>query len=397
MPLSDVKIKNAKPTDKQYKLYDERGLFLIVSPAGGKWWRFRYRFDEKEKLLSLGVYPDIGLKDARERRDAARKMLAHAIDPGLHRKAEKTAKHAEATSSFEFVAREWYAKYAPIWAVHHGDRILRRLERDVFPWVGARAIADITAAEVLAVARRIEQRGALETAHRAISNCGQVFRYAVATSRAYRDPTGDLRGALPPVRGEHFSAVTEPAKVGELLRTLDGYQGSVVVSCALRLAPLVFVRPGELRTAKWCDFDLSAAEWRFHVSKTDTQHIVPLSVQAVAILREAEALTGGGTYVFPSARSGERPMSDNAILAAMRRMGIQKEEMSGHGFRAMARTILDEVLGVRPDLIEHQLAHAVRDPNGRAYNRTAHLPERKKMMQRWSDYLEQLKKNERRN
>lgn len=193
-------------------------------------------------MRSLGVYPDIGLKDARERRDAARKMLAHAIDPALHRKAEKAAKHAEETSCFEFVAREWYAKYAPIWAAHHGDRILRRLERDVLPWIGARPVADITAAEVLSVARRIEQRGALETAHRAISNCGQVFRYAAATSRAYRDPTGDLRGALPPVRGEHFSAVTEPAKVGELLRTLDGYQGSLVVSCALRLAPMVFVR-----------------------------------------------------------------------------------------------------------------------------------------------------------
>jgi integrase len=218
-----------------------------------------------------------------------------------------------------------------------------------------------------------------------------VFRYAVATGRIQRDPTGDLRGALPPVRGTHFSAVTEPCKVAALLRVLDRYEGSLIVSCALRLAPLVFVRPGELRTAKWRDFDLHTAEWRFHVSKTDTQHIVPLSSQALAVLWEVNALTGGGEYVFPSARTDERPMSDNAILAAMRRMGIEKDEMSGHGFRAMARTILDEVLGVRPDLIEHQLAHAVRDPNGRAYNRTAHLPERKKMMQQWSDYLDRLK------
>ncbi|MYM24683.1 integrase arm-type DNA-binding domain-containing protein [Duganella sp. FT135W] len=394
MPLTDVKIKNAKAADRPYKLYDERGLFLIVTPNGGKWWRFKYRFADKEKLLSLGVYADIGLKDARERRDEARRMLAYGIDPGLHRKAQKTARQAEAAGSFEFVAREWHAKYAPIWADHHSDRILRRLERDVFPWIGELPIADVTAPEVLSIARRIEQRGALETAHRAVGNCGQVFRYAVATGRAYRDPTGDLRGALPPVRGTHFSALTEPARVAGLLRTLDGYEGSLVVSCALKLAPMVFVRPGELRTARWCDFDLTGAEWRFHVSKTDTEHIVPLSVQALAILREVESLTGDGLYVFPSARSSDRPMSDNAILAAMRRMGIQKEEMSGHGFRAMARTILDEVLGVRPDLIEHQLAHAVRDPNGRAYNRTAHLPERKKMMQKWSDYLDQLKNDQ---
>jgi integrase len=394
MPLTDVKIKNAKAAGKAYKLYDERGLLLIVTPRGNKWWRFRYRFADKEKLLSLGVYPDVGLKDARGKRDEARRLLAHFIDPGIHRQAQKAAKRAQVINSFEFVAREWYANYAPIWAAHHGDRILRRLERDVFPWIGERPIADIAAPEVLSIARRIEQRGALETAHRAIGNCGQVFRYAVATGRAYRDPTGDLRGALPPARGEHFSAMTEPAEVAGLLRTLDGYEGSLVVSCALRLAPLVFVRPGELRSARWRDIDLTAAEWRFHVSKTDTEHIVPLSAQAVGILRELEALTGSGQYVFPSARSGDRPMSDNAVLAAMRRMGIQKEEMSGHGFRAMARTILDEVLGVRPDLIEHQLAHAVRDPNGRAYNRTAHLPERKKMMQRWSDYLDKIKNDE---
>ena len=366
MPLTDVKIKSSKPGAKPYKLYDERGLFLIVTPTGGKWWRFKYRFDNKEKLLSLGIYPEIGLRDARDRRDEARKLLAHSIDPGLHRKAQKMLKQAQAANSFEAVAREWHAKYAPTWAEHHGDRILRRLERDIFPWIGNRAIAEISAPEVLAAARRIERRGALETAHRALANCGQVFRYAVATGRALRDPTGDLRGALPPVRVAHFSAVTEPGKVAALLRALDQYEGSLVV-------------------------DLHTAEWRFHVSKTDTQHIVPLSSQALGVLQEVNALTGSGEYVFPSARTNERPMSDNAILAAMRRMGIEKDEMSGHGFRAMARTILDEVLGVRPDLIEHQLAHAVRDPNGRAYNRTAHLSERKKMMQQWSDYLDRLR------
>lgn len=241
--------------------------------------------------------------------------------------------------------------------------------------------------------RRIEQRGALETAHRALGNCGQVFRYAVATGRAERDPTGDLKGALPPVKGTHFAAVTDSKKVGEVLQAIDAYEGTLIVRCALRLAPLVFVRPGELRHAEWADIDLDAAEWPYTVSKTNTQHIVPLSRQAVEILQELNPLTGQGQYVFPSARNpkGDRPMSDNAILAAMRRMGISKEEMSGHGFRAMARTILDEVLGFRPDFIEHQLAHAVRDPNGRAYNRTAHLPERRKMMQAWADYLDKLK------
>lgn len=391
MPLTATAIRNAKSGSKPTKLFDERGLFLIVTPAGGKWWRFRYKFDNKEKLLSLGVYPDVELKDARQRRDEARKLLANGIDPGENRKAQKATKQERAANSFEVVAREWYARHSPNWAGPHGDRIIRRFERDIFPWIGRRPIADVTAPELLAVVRRIENRGALETAHRALGNCGQVFRYAVATGRAMRDPSGDLRGALPPVKGEHFAAVTEPIQAAELLRTLDGYQGTLTVACALRLAPLVFVRPGELRNAEWADIDLDAAEWRYTVTKTDTAHIVPLATQAITILRELHALTGTGRYVFPGARSNGRPMSDNAILAAMRRMGIGKDEMSGHGFRAMARTILDEVLGVRPDLIEHQLAHAVRDPNGRAYNRTAHLVERRKMMQLWADYLDKLK------
>ena len=391
MPLTDTAIRNAKPGAKPAKLFDERGLFMIVTPTGGKWWRFRYKFDDKEKLLSLGVYPDVGLKDARQRREDARKLLADGIDPGENRKAMKAVKQDRAANSFEVITREWYGKHAPNWAEHHGDRIIRRFERDIFPWIGGRPVADITAPELLAAMRRIENRGALETAHRALGNCGQVFRYAIATGRATRDPSGDLRGALPPVKGEHFAAVTEPIQAAELLRTLDGYQGTLTVACALRLAPLVFVRPGELRNAEWADVDLDAAEWRYHVTKTDSDHIVPLATQAVATLRELHALTGTGRYVFPGARSNGRPMSDNAILAAMRRMGIGKDEMSGHGFRAMARTILDEVLGVRPDLIEHQLAHAVKDPNGRAYNRTAHLVERRKMMQQWADYLDKLK------
>ena len=391
MPLSDTAIRNAKAGAKPTKLFDERGLFMIITPSGGKWWRLKYRFDNKEKLLSLGVYPDVGLKDARERRDIARKLLANSIDPGQNRKAQKATRQNRGANSFEVVTREWHGKFASNWSVDHGNRILRRFERNIFPWIGGLPIADVHAPELLTVVRRIESRGALDTAHRALGNCGQVFRYAVATGRAVRDPSGDLRGALPPVTGEHFAALTEPKQVAELLRTLEGYQGTFTVVCALRLAPLVFVRPGELRKAEWSSIDLDAAEWRYTATKTATPHIVPLATQAVAILRELYLLTGAGRFVFPGGRSSSRPMSDNAILAAMRRMDIAKDEMSGHGFRAMARTILDEVLGVRPDLIEHQLAHAVRDANGRAYNRTTHLPERRKMMQQWADYLDNLK------
>lgn len=391
MALTDTTIRNAKPGAKPAKMYDERGLFLIITPAGGKWWRFRYKFDGKEKLLSLGIYPDVGLKDARAKRDEARKLLADGIDPGENRKAQKLARVERAANSFEVIAREWHGKFSPGWAATHSSKIIRRLETEIFPWLGGRPISDITAPELLTCIRRIEARGILETAHRTLQHCGQVFRYAIQTGRAERDPSADLRGAIPPAKGGHFASITEPKKVAELLRVLDGYQGTLVVTSALRLAPLVFVRPGELRKAEWADIDLGAAEWRYTVSKTGTPHIVPLATQAVAILRELHALTGHGRYVFPGERSHDRTMSDNAILAAMRRMGIGKDEMSGHGFRAMARTILDEVLGVRPDLIEHQLAHAVKDPLGRAYNRTAHLPERRKMMQQWADYLDKLK------
>jgi integrase len=391
MPLTNTQIQKAKPVKKPSRLFDERGLYLEVSPSGGKWWRLKYRFGGKEKRVSLGVYPDVSLKDVRERRDEARKLLANGVDPSENRKATKLANADRAANSFGVTAREWFTKYSPAWSERHSDNILRRLDRDVFPWIGARPIAEVTAPELLTVMRRIESRGAIETAHRALANCGQVFRYAVATGRCDRDPSADLRGALAPVNGNHLAATTEPAKFAKILRAIDDYEGMLIVRCALRLAPLVFVRPGELRTAQWKDIDLEAAEWRYIVTKTKTPHIVPLSWQALEILRELQPLTGRGRFVFPGARSIQRPMSDNAILAAMRSMGIGKEEMTGHGFRAVARTILDEVLGVRPDFIEHQLAHSVRDPLGRAYNRTAHLPERRKMMQQWADYLDQLK------
>lgn len=394
MTLTDTKIRNAKPGVKPTRLFDERGLYLEVSPAGGKWWRLKYRFGGKEKRLSLGVYPDVTLKDARDRRDAARKLLSDGVDPSENRKAIRSAQSDRASNSFEVVTREWFAKYSAGWAESHSTRVIRLFERDIFPWIGGRPIAEVTAPELLPVIRRIENRGALETAHRARTNCGQVLRYAVATGRCERDPSVDLRGALPPAKGKHFAATTEPSKLAGILRAMDGYEGDLTVRCALRLAPLVFVRPGELRHAEWKDIDTSLGvypEWRYRVSKTDVDHIVPLSRQAVEILRELQPLTGQGRYVFPGARTSKRPMSDNAILAAMRRLGIGKDEMTGHGFRAVARTILDEVLGVRPDFIEHQLAHAVRDPLGRAYNRTAHLPERRRMMQAWADYLDKLK------
>lgn len=391
MPLTDATIRTTKPTDKTQRLFDGGGLYLELSPKGGKWWRLKYRFDGKEKRISLGTYPDIGLKDARERRDAARKMLANDIDPGENRKAQKAARAEASANSFEVVAREWITKQSTKWSGGYGAKILSRLERDIFPWIGSRPISDLTAPELLSALRRIEKRNAIEAAHRTLSECGQALRYAIVTGRAERNIAADLKGALPPVKQKHLAAVTDPQKVAELLRTLDAYQGTLIVACAIRLAPLVFVRPGELRKAEWADIDLDTSEWRYHVTKTDTGHIVPLATQAVAILQELHPLTGNGRYVFPSARTTDRPMSDNAILAAMRRMGIAKEEMSGHGFRAMARTILDEVLGVRVDLIEHQLAHAVKDPNGRAYNRTSHLVERRKMMQQWADYLDKLK------
>jgi integrase len=389
--LSDIKIRQAKGTGKRQRLYDERGLYLEVTPPGGKCWRFKYRFDGKEKRIGLGIYPDVPLALARERRDEARQLLAKGLDPSAVRQAQKASSALRSQNSFEVIAREWYLRYSPNWADSHAKTVIRRLEKDIFPWMGDRPIAEITAPELLAVIRQVENRGALETAHRELNICGQVFRYAVATGRAERDPSGDLRGALPPVQTKHLAAITEPKRVGELMKMLDCYQGGLVVRCALRIAPYLFVRPGELRHAKWADIDLEKAEWRYVVSKTKTDHIVPLATQAIAILREIQPLTGHREWVFPSGRSPLRPMSENAVLAALRSLGIDKEEMSGHGFRAMARTILDEVLGVRPDLIEQQLAHAVKDPLGRAYNRTKYLDERREMMQKWADYLCELK------
>ncbi|MEZ0606173.1 tyrosine-type recombinase/integrase [Paraburkholderia sp. IW21] len=391
MPLTDVAIRAAKPADKPLRLFDADGLYLEVAPAGGKWWRFKYRFGGKEKRISLGVYPDVGLRDARERRDGVRKLLANGVDPGVARKMQKAATVERAANSFEAVAREWFARYSPGWAESHANKIMARLEKDAFPWLGSRAIAEIKAPELLSVLRRVEGRGAVDTAHRVQQNCGQVFRYAVATGRAERDVSADLKGALPPARHTHFASVTNPQEVAALLRALDGFQGTFVVQCALRLAPMFFVRPGELRTAQWSQFDLDKAEWRYTVSKTKTEHLVPLAKQAVTILRELYALTGHRQYVFPG-RDVKKPMSGAAINAALRRLGFDtKTEITGHGFRAMARTILHEQLRFPSEVIEHQLAHKVSDSLGTAYNRTKFIDDRVAMMQKWADYLERMK------
>ena len=393
VPLTDTALRRVKPAPKVQRLFDGGGLYLEITPAGGKLWRQKYRFGGKEKRLAHGTYPEVSLADARERRDAARKLLATGVDPGEHKKAAKAASEERAANSFEVVAREWFAKQKPSWVASHADKILLRLENDIFPWLGARPVADVTAKELLTTINLIVDRGAVESAHRALQNCGQVFRYAIVTGRSERNPAADLRGALPSVKQTHRAAITDPKAIGGLLRAIDAYSGSLVTRSALQLAPLVFVRPGELRQAEWSEIDLDAKEWNIPAEKMKTRepHLVPLSRQAIAILRDLQPLTGRGRYVFPGGRSPKRPMSNNGVLAALRRMGFAKDEMSGHGFRAMARTTLDEVLHFRPDYIEHQLAHAVRDPNGRAYNRTAHLPERRKMMQAWADYLDTLK------
>jgi integrase len=391
MPLNEMKIRNAKSLGKFYKLTDSGGLYLHVTEKGGKLWRFKYRFAGKYKLLALGSYPEISLLDARQSRDEARRQLAKGIDPSAARRAQKQSTIQE-IETFELIAKEWHERFFSTWSERYAETLMSRLELYIFPWIGKRPIAEIKAPELLAVLRRIESRGILDTTQRVRIICGQVFRYAVVTGRAERDPTTDLKGALPQPQKINRAAITEPKKVGKLLRAIDGYQGSFVVQCALKLAPLVFVRPGELRHAEWEEISFENAEWNIPGSKMKMKepHLVPLSKQAIEILKELHKLTGSGRYVFPG-RTSALPMSDNAILAALRNMGYAKEEMSGHGFRAMARTIIDEVLQVRPDFIEHQLAHAVRDPNGRAYNRTAHLKERRKMMQLWADYMDGLK------
>jgi integrase len=396
-PLTDTSIRNAKPREKTYTLGDGEGMYLEVMPNGTRFWRMAYRQPNgKKNRLTFGKYPEVSLAEARDKRLAARKLMAQGIDPGMARREEKHAKEKAALNTFEAVARAWLARTAADRAASTQEKNTAWLERNIFPVIGALPISTIKPWDVLSALRVIEKRGAIESAHKIKQLCGQVFRFAVASGLADRDMTVDLRGALSAVPEAHYAAITDPKEAAELLRAIDAYDGHAYAIAALKLAPLVFVRPGELRTAEWSEIDLNAAEWRIPGSKMKMgqDHIVPLATQAVALLKDLHEMTGHGKFVFPSVRTGERCMSENTINAALRSMGYSKDRMTGHGFRAMARTIMDEVLGERVDLIEHQLAHAVKDPNGRAYNRTAHLPARRLMMQRWADYLDAIKQGD---
>lgn len=388
--LTDTVIRAAKPREKAYKLFDGFGLYLEVTPIGSKLWRLKYRHDGRENRLALGAHLDTSLKQARERRDDARRLLAAGIDPSSQRQAEKLA----TANTFEAIAREWLPLQEKKLAKSTYAKAVWTFETLVFPYIGSRPITKLGAMDVLKVLKRIEGRGIHETAHRTRQRCAQVFRYAVQTGRAERDPTVDLKGALAPVVSEHHASITEPKRIGELLRAIDGYTGHFVTAYALKLAPLLFVRPGELRHAEWTEFDLDSAEplWRIPAEKMKMgeQHVVPLSTQALVLLRELHSVSGRGWYVFPSVRSGSRPMSDNTVNAALRRMGYTTEEMTGHGFRSLASTCLNEQ-GYHPDLIELQLAHAERNQVRAAYNKAQRLPERRKMMEAWADYLDSLR------
>lgn len=390
MPLTDTAARNAKAGEKPYKLADQKGLYLHVS-ATGKYWRMNYRFAGKQKTLAFGVYPDVGLAAARDRCDEARKLLANDTDPSLVKAIKRQAKYEASENTFEAVAREWYAKKLPTWAPATARKVLRYLEKDIFPWLGNRPIKDIGAPDLLATIRRVESRGALELAHRIREYSGQVFRYSVATGRSDRDPSGDLRGALPPVKSKHHASITDPKQIGDLLRAINGYSGSIITKCALQLAPLTFVRPGELRHAEWAEIDLDAAEWRIPGAKMKMRdrHIVPLSKQAIEVLKAIQPLTSHERYVFPGLRSHDRPISENTINGALRRLGYEKDEMTGHGFRSMASTLLHEQ-GWPHEAIERQLAHADRNAVSAAYNYAEHLPKRREMMQHWADYLDGL-------
>ena len=387
MALTDKKIKAAAPQAKAYKLSDAGGLYLDVRPSGSKYWRLKYRFGGKEKLLALGVYPKVTLKDAREQAQEAKSVLAAGADPIVQRKTAKTQQRANLDNTFESLAWAWFEVANQDWSESHTERTQNLLKNHLFPWLANRPIGDITPPELLQVLYRAQNRGLLETAKRAKQTASQVFRYAIRIGKLQSDPSRDLAGALRAPKAKHFAAITDPAGVARLMNAIECYQGSPAVQAALKLSAILFQRPGEMRQMKWAQIDWEKAEWRYTVTKTNVEHIVPLPTQALAILKWLEPYTQRSSYVFPSARSAARPMSENGVRVALRTMGYSNDQMTAHGFRAMARTLLDEELGFPPEWIEHQLAHAVKDPLGRAYNRTKHLPQRKEMMQRWADYL----------
>ena len=392
MKLTDVFLKKVKPTDKVQKHSDGGGLYLHVTPTGGKLWRMAYRYEGKQKTLSFGSYPVVSLKDARQKRDEAKVQLVTGVDPSLHKKAVKAVAKASESNSFEIVAREWFNKRKEFWALSNSSKIIARLEKDIFPFIGAKPINQITAPELLVALRRIEDRGAVESAHRVLQNCSAIFRYAIATCRAERDTAADLRGAIPPARSNNFSTITDPKIIGILLRDIYEYNGNLIVTAALRMAPYVFVRPGELRNAEWSEFDFDKAEWRIPASRMKMKqlHIVPLSKQVMAILEDLQRYTGHTRYLFPGMRANTAPISDMTLLAGLRRLGYGKEQMTVHGFRSMASTLLNEQ-GYNRDWIERQLAHSERNSIRAAYNYAEYLPERRIMMQEWADYLDSLK------
>ena len=393
MKLTAIAIKNAKPREKPYKIADGMGLYLLIKPKG-KYWRYDYRYLKKRKTLALGKFPDVSLREARDAHYQAKKLLNNGVDPAHERKIAKSMKLYQAGNTFAAIAFEWLDTKKPSWVDSHFTSVKGRLENHALEYIGNRPITEITAPELLMMIKRIEAKGFYETAHRVRSVCGQVFRYAITTGRAELDPAQSLIDSLVPVEVTSFAAITDPIKLGELLRVIEGYSGDYVTRSALRLAPLVFLRPKELRSAEWCEFNFDKSEWLIPAKKMKMKadHIVPLSKQAVEILLEVKKLTGGEKYVFPSIRSKARPMSENTINGALRRMGYTKEEVTGHGFRATASTLLNEQ-GYNFDWIEVQLAHAERNKVRAAYNRAKYLPQRKKMMQEYSDYLYQLRNN----
>jgi integrase len=390
--LTDREIRKTQPKGSDSKLFDGSGLFLLIRSTGHRGWRFKYRVNGHEKLLSFGPYPTVSLAKARLKLRRAKALLLDGIDPSLKRKAEKYA----GADSFEAVAREWYGSHECRWADSYSDHIIRRFERDIFPWLGKRPIKKISPAAILTCLKRIEARGNRETAHRVYQNICWVFRHAAITGRLIHDPSASLKGSLLPTNEKHLASITDPKQLGELLRAIDAYSGSNTVRTALRLAPLVFVRHFELRAAEWSEINLDAQEWLIPAArmKMRVPHIVPLSTQAVALLRDIQPATGDGKYVFPSPRSRTRPLSNVALLAALRRMGYEQGTLTVHGFRTTASTLLNEQ-GWRPDAIERQLAHGERDHVRAVYNHAEYLPERKLMMQDWADYLDILRRSSR--
>lgn len=390
--LTETKIRAAKGREKDYKLSDEKALYLLVKPSDSKLWRMGYRHDGKQKTLSLGIYPDISLAQARDRRDIARKLIADGIDPGEQKKLEKNERNDELGNSFEVIAREWHTSYMKGKADSHAEKVIRRFELYVFPYIGKTPISDLKPLDVLQIIKRIEKLNILETAHRTLQTIGQVFRYGVQTGRLERSPALDLKGALPSRNVKHFAAFTEPDQVTNFLRSLDALTGGVTVQTAVRLAPLLFCRPSELRQMKWVELDLENCQWQYYVVKVKKNHLVPLSKQAIALIRELIPISGNLPYVFKGGRDPRRPMSESAVNAALKRLGYDTQsEITGHGFRAMARTMLHERLDMDPHYIEHQLSHAVPDTLGTAYNRTKFIAQRTEMMQIWADYLDELK------